>query len=110
MALAYLQYSAGPTGPFQTTTAIARVSTPPYNRGRADGYGSRIPVGYEVLLNGRWRRVYCCQWSNAGTCYIEDRSEGRKPHPDTGRLRYPWIVVSHVDLDPGKGSASLVLA
>lgn len=38
------------------------------------GYGSRIPTPYLVRLPGnkRWRRVYCCIWSNLGTCYVED--------------------------------------
>ena len=39
------------------------------------GYGSRIPTAHMVKLPGspRWRRVYCCIWSNAGTSYIEDK-------------------------------------
>ena len=36
----------------------------------ATGYGSRIPTRYMVKFNGRWRRVYCRQYSNAGTLYI----------------------------------------
>ena len=36
----------------------------------ASGYGNRIPTAYQVYVGGRWRRVYCCIWSNAGTCYI----------------------------------------
>lgn len=36
----------------------------------ATGYGSRIPTRYMVRFNGRWRRVYCRQYSNAGTLYI----------------------------------------
>lgn len=36
------------------------------------GYGSRIPTTHMVKLpqGKRWRRVYCCVWSNAGTCYV----------------------------------------
>jgi hypothetical protein len=34
------------------------------------GYGSRIPTGYMVHFNDRWRRVYCVIWSNSGTLYI----------------------------------------
>ena len=34
------------------------------------GYGGRIPTRHLVLVNGRWRRVYCAIYSNAGTCYI----------------------------------------
>lgn len=36
----------------------------------ATGYGSRIPTPYMVKFNGKWRRVYCRQYSNAGTLYI----------------------------------------
>lgn len=36
----------------------------------ATGYGKRIPTEYMVRFNGRWRRVYCCIYSNSGTLYI----------------------------------------
>jgi hypothetical protein len=38
----------------------------------ASGYGRRIPTTHMVKLPGgnRWRRVYCCIYSNAGTCYV----------------------------------------
>lgn len=36
----------------------------------ASGYGRRIPSHYMVRFNGRWRRVYVCQISNAGSFYI----------------------------------------
>jgi hypothetical protein len=41
------------------------------------GYGRKIPTSYMVKLPGgkRWRRVYCCQFSNAGTCYVEDKDK-----------------------------------
>lgn len=37
------------------------------------GYGSRIPTTHMVKLPGsnRWRRVYVCIWSNAGTAYVD---------------------------------------
>lgn len=39
----------------------------------ASGYGRKIPTSTMVKLPGgkRWRRVYCCIFSNAGTCYVE---------------------------------------
>ena len=39
------------------------------------GYGSRIPSALMVKLPGspRWRRVYVCCWSNAGTSYVSDK-------------------------------------
>lgn len=54
----------------------------------ASGYGRRIPTAYMVQIPGslRWRRVYCCRYSNAGTCYVEGpRNE------QTGKRE--WIVV-----------------
>ena len=38
----------------------------------ASGYGRKIPTRHMVKIPGstRWRRVYCCQTSNAGTCYV----------------------------------------
>jgi len=36
----------------------------------ATGYGTRIPTRYVVRYCGKWRRVYCRQYSNAGTCFI----------------------------------------
>lgn len=40
------------------------------------GYGARIPTTYKVKHNNRWKRVYCCIYSNSGVCYIE---ENKKP-------------------------------
>jgi hypothetical protein len=39
----------------------------------ASGYGRKIPTPKMVKLPGsnRWRRVYCCIYSNAGTCYVD---------------------------------------
>lgn len=50
----------------------------------ASGYGRRIPTRYMIQLPGslRWRRVYCCIYSNSGTCYVDGPNGG------------PWIVVS----------------
>lgn len=36
----------------------------------ASGYGKRIPTNTMVKFEGKWRRVYMCQYSNAGTAYI----------------------------------------
>ncbi len=38
----------------------------------ATGYGRKIPTARMVRLPGspRWRRVYCCIFSNIGTCYV----------------------------------------
>ena len=36
----------------------------------ATGYGSKIPTTKMLLWRGRKYRIYCCIWSNSGTCYI----------------------------------------
>ena len=41
----------------------------------ATGYGKRIPTSYMVKHNNKWRRVYCCIYSNVGTCYIGKMSD-----------------------------------
>ena len=40
------------------------------------GYGRKIPTRHMVKLPGgkRWRRVYCCIFSNSGTCYVTTRT------------------------------------
>lgn len=42
----------------------------------ATGYGKRIATATMVQYRGRWRRVYCCIYSNIGTCYIGKLSDG----------------------------------
>ena len=42
----------------------------------ASGYGKRIPTFYMVKHNNRWKRVYCCIFSNSGTLFIE---QNKKP-------------------------------
>ena len=39
------------------------------------GYGKKIPTTHMVQLSGstQWRRVYCCIYSNIGTCYVPDK-------------------------------------
>lgn len=44
--------------------------TPAPRHNSASGYGNRIPAPYMVRINDRWRRVYVCQYSNAGTAYV----------------------------------------
>ena len=36
----------------------------------ATGYGSKIPTRYKAFVHGKFRRVYCRIFSNAGTCYV----------------------------------------
>jgi hypothetical protein len=35
------------------------------------GYGVAIPTDYMIKFNDKWRRVYCCIFSNSGTLYIK---------------------------------------
>lgn len=35
----------------------------------ASGYGAKIPTAYKALVAGKWRRVYCTQYSNAGSLW-----------------------------------------
>lgn len=47
------------------------------------GYGRKIPTRYMVRIPGqtRWRRVYCCCFSNSGTCYVPTKEKN-------------WIVIN----------------
>ena len=36
----------------------------------ATGYGAKIPTSWMVRIGKRWYRVYCCIYSNIGSCYI----------------------------------------
>ena len=78
MSKMYLQFGGAfcgePRGPMLTQECEYKESPLPWQeRGlsyTATGYGARIPSRYMVKHNGRWRRVYVCQYGNAGTAYI----------------------------------------
>jgi hypothetical protein len=53
----------------------------------ASGYGRRLATPHLVQYGGRWRRVYCAVYSNAGTCYIDGPV-------DTATGRRSWLVVT----------------
>ena len=36
----------------------------------ATGYGRKLTTSKMIHFNGRLRRIYCCHYSNAGSCYI----------------------------------------
>ena len=36
----------------------------------ATGYGRKLVTSTQIRVNGRWRRIYVCCYSNAGTAYI----------------------------------------
>lgn len=64
MAVAYLR---------ESISQVRRTETPRYGM-TADGYTKKsgAPTSYLVRLEGqsRWRRVYCWQFSNAGTLFV----------------------------------------
>ena len=39
------------------------------------GYGDKIPTNTMVFVGNKWRRVYCCIYSNIGTCYVLIKGE-----------------------------------
>lgn len=41
----------------------------------ASGYGRKIPTRNKIRHAGRLKRVYCCIYSNIGTCYIIDHGK-----------------------------------
>ena len=52
----------------------------------SSGYGKRIPTRMMVLFKGKWRRVYVCQFSDAGTAYIGKWIVGRGPEITVGTI------------------------
>lgn len=47
------------------------------------GYGRKIPTDWIAWIGNRWKRVYCCCHSNAGTCYVLEHGS--------------WLVVRDCD-------------
>jgi hypothetical protein len=70
---AFLHFGTG-TDPRLTLSVPCKEAPLPWQtRGltwTATGYGLRIPSRYMVRHNGKWRRVYVCQVSNAGSAFI----------------------------------------
>jgi hypothetical protein len=64
---------------FQLDALEHKVDLLPWQRAglsyTATGYGRKIPTQHMVKLPGspKWRRVYCCIYSNSGTCYVTDK-------------------------------------
>jgi hypothetical protein len=62
--------------------AVKRTQPPAFYS--VSGYGRKIPTRYLVqLADKRWRRVYVCQISNAGTAYILVGNDWRVVSGDT---------------------------
>jgi len=65
----FLQFGSG-NGPFQTVKVIHEITERPYSGRTQTGYGYRMPTDIRVRWEGRWRRVYVCNYGNSGTAYI----------------------------------------
>ena len=63
-----------------------KVTATPRSTFTRSGYGVRLGTQHMVRHNGRWRRVYCCIYGNAGTCYIDAPTRGADGKRD-------WIVI-----------------
>ena len=76
---AWLQHKSGKNDSFLTERVEIKTELLPWQeRGlsyTATGYGRRIPTPYKVKTGGKWRRVYCCVFSNSGTLYIGKLSD-----------------------------------
>lgn len=60
----------------RTEDRVELKETAPVRSGTtASGYGSRMPTAFMVRYVGRWYRVYCVGFSNAGTLYITARGK-----------------------------------
>lgn len=66
---AFLHFGIG-NEPRQTIRVPLRETDRPQWGLTATGYGNKIPSVYMVQWEGRWRRVYVCQYGNVGTAYI----------------------------------------
>ena len=55
-----------PNGETETVDLIERDAI---NRS-VTGYGAKMPIGYGIERNGRFRRVYVCNYGNAGSAFI----------------------------------------
>lgn len=53
----------------ESKIADVRSTATPRRRSRS-GYGRKLPTRWELYVDGRWRRVYVMQWSNAGSVYV----------------------------------------
>lgn len=54
---------------------FSRKDRPICNGQGADGYGRKIATNRMARFNGRMHRIYCCLFSNIGTCYVLHRGE-----------------------------------
>ena len=55
--------------PRQTVQVPVKRTESPRNPS-VTGCGKRIPTQYMVQVDNKWRRVYCCIYSNSGMLYI----------------------------------------
>jgi hypothetical protein len=55
---------------YLTTRVPVRETAVPWKGRTQTGYGRALPTPYMVEWRGRWHRVKCICFSNAGTLYI----------------------------------------
>lgn len=67
---AYLHFGFGDEPRLTVSVECRETGQPPRYRAPAFGYGAKIPTGYMVKWEGRWRRVYAACWSNSPSLYI----------------------------------------
>lgn len=72
---AYLHFGGAgtvgyPFSPRQTVRVPMKTTGTPRSERSDTGYGAKLPTQYMVKWEGRWRRVYVCNFGNAGTPYI----------------------------------------
>ena len=81
---AYLQFKAGPNGPFNTVAVPHKIEEMPYHKAgltwTVTGYGKKIPSRHMIQYRGKWRRVYVTQYGNAGSAWI--MVDGARVHVD----------------------------
>lgn len=75
----HTKHPDGSTDHFRLTLVESKIDPLPWQKlgltYTASGYGKRIPTQHKVKFRGKWRRVYCCIFSNIGTLYIGKLSD-----------------------------------
>ena len=68
--------------PTQIKALADDLREPRYGRDQF-GYGRQIPTRHKLLYLNRWRRVFVCLMSNAGTAYVLVKGEWHVLDVDT---------------------------
>lgn len=68
------------------TVTDVKLTTEPYYRRTASGYGPKIPTRYMLRINKRWHRVYMMLYGNSGSAYVLIKGEVHFLDTDTEHL------------------------